>query len=274
MSHFIHHTLTLLIDAGMRVDYPTFRNIMLDENGLGCDKSGPIPLRTGLRVNIQQNPQLEFLMLFSMLDFYIDSKHPELEGNSFSQKCRKLPKECDLEIILMQLYRTAKIIRNALIHNQSAASFSSCYLAIDYTHNNRNFSLNISRSAYDDFRTAIVMYLRQDMGGGNYFQGIIRSVYDDMLAGVIDYNDEFGSKLEHCTSGLRLNRRLRERILNPHYEKASGILRFSIPNRGMTGYAAIDLLVIIDGAEYIVPHEALDKNQCITEAEIISNWKR
>jgi len=204
-------------------------------------------------VNIQHNPQLEFMMLFSMLDFYIDSKHPELEGNSFSQKCKKLPTDCDLDLILMQLYRIAKIIRNALIHNQSAASFSNSYLVIDYTHNNRTFSLKMSRIAYDDFRTAIVMYLRQDMGRGNYFLGIIRSVYDDILAGVINFNDELSNKLEHCSSGLRLNRRLRERILNPNYDKDSGLLRFSMPNRGMKGYEAIDLVVTIDGAKHIVP---------------------
>lgn len=270
---FICHTLMMLQDAGMSFGYPKICYITLNEEGKSMERSH-ISYIQGRQVSIEQNPQMKFLMLFTLLDFHVDASYPDLEGKSYRQKYLKIPSKGDYNLILRQLFRIAKVIRNALIHNPSSFTIANGNVSVNYIRDKQHFSLKMSREAFKDFHTAIVMYVKGDIGKGSYFLGIMRSVYESILFGITQFNDEFGCVLEKPMTGITIKQRGRQIVLHPVYETYGGALRFPSVACQISEWEGMDFYFIHNGTEYLVPREALDKNLSITEDNLIANWKR
>ena len=273
MSNFIYHTLTLLEDAGMHVRYPQIRHITLEEDGKSTMHSHH-SLIQGRRVSIEQNPQMKFLILFALLDFHVDSTYPGLVGKGYREKCENLPALGDFNLILRQLYRVAKVIRNSLVHNQSSFTVTNEIVSVDYAHGKHHFVLKISHDSFTSFHTAIVMYIKGDMGKGNYFLGLMRSLYGNIMAGITQFSDEFGSVLERPSSGIKMKRSVRQVVMNPPYEICGETLRFPIAEWETPDWEGMDIYIVKNGEEFIIPREALDDNLSITERDLIADWKR
>jgi hypothetical protein len=228
MNSFIHLTLMMLEDVGMFVRYPDVRQVTLDEDGKSTVHMS-FSSMVGTRVNIEQNQPMKFMIIFALLDFYVDTSHPGMEGLSFSQKYKHLPSHGDFELIFRQLFRMAKLIRNSLVHNSSSFGIGDGHLDVDYTFRGTNFCLNMSTEALIDFYTAIVMFIKGDLGKGDYFLGIMRAIYRNILAGTKRFSDESGSELEECSDGLEIKPYVREIFTNPSYEISKGVIRFTTP---------------------------------------------
>lgn len=273
MSVFIHHTLMMLEDAGMSIKYPEVRHVTLDEDGNG-KMHAYHSLIQGRRVSVEQNQQMKFLMLFTLLDFHVDASYPELEGKGYREKYESLPVQGDYNLILRQLFRVAKVIRNALVHNHSSFVISDGQISVDYKRGKHHFCLNMSWDAFKDFHSAIVMYVRGDMGKGSYFLGIMRSMYASVLAGITQFNDEFGSAFDQPTAGIKMKRHVRQIVLHPPYEICGDALRFPSAARQIAEWEGMDLYFVRSGEEFLVPREALDEDLSITEHDLIAGWKR
>jgi len=273
MSWFIHHTLMMLEDAGMSIRYPEIRRVTLDEQGKST-MHRHVSLMHGKRVSIEQNPQMKFMMLFALLDFYVDATYPDMEGKGYREKYKNLPAQGDFNLILRQLFRVAKVIRNALVHNLSSFAIADGHVNVDYKRGKEHFSLKMSMEAFTDFHTAIVMYIKGDMGKGNYFLGIMRSIYANILAGITHFNDEFGSTLEQLSAGIRMKPCVRQVVLHPPYETSGGVLRFAIAERQIPAWEGMDLYIVHNGEEFLIPREALDEDLSIAERDLIADWKR
>ncbi|WP_153117780.1 hypothetical protein [Rhodocyclus tenuis] len=273
MSWFIHHTLMLLEDAGMSIRYPEIRWFIPDEQGRGMTHMYA-SLVQGKRVSVEQNPQLKFMMLFALLDFHVDATHPDMEGKGYREKYESLPAQGDFNLILRQLFRVAKVIRNALVHNQSSFAISGGYVNVDYQRGKIHFSLKMSMDAFKYFHTAIVMYVKGDMGTGNYFLGIMRSIYVNILAGTTHFKDEFGNALEQPSSDIRIKPHVRLVVLRPPYETSGEVLRFAIAERQMPEWEGMDIYIVHNDEEFLIPREVLDEDLSIAERDLIANWKR
>lgn len=273
MSMFISHTLMMLKDAGMSIKYPKICYITLDENG-NSKMYIESNLIQGKRVNVEQNQQMKFLMLFTLLDFHVDASYPELEGKGYREKCESLPTQGDYNLILRQLFRVAKVIRNALVHNQSSFVISEGEISVNYCRGKYHFCLNMSWEEFQDFQTAIVMYVRGDMGKGSYFMGIMRAMYASILEGITQFNDEFGSALEQPTAGIKMKRHARKIVMHPPYETCDDALRFPNAVCETLEWEGLDLYIVRNDKEFLVPREALDENLSITEHDLIADWKR
>lgn len=228
----------------------------------------------GKRVSIEQNPQMKFMMLFALLDFYVDATYPDMEGKGYREKYKNLPAQGDFNLILRQLFRVAKVIRNALVHNLSSFAIADGHVNVDYKRGKEHFSLKMSMEAFTDFHTAIVMYIKGDMGKGNYFLGIMRAIYANILAGITHFNDEFGSTLEQLSAGIRMKPCVRQVVLHPPYETSGGVLRFAIAERQIPAWEGMDLYIVHNGEEFLIPREALDEDLSIAERDLIADWKR
>lgn len=273
MSMFIQHTLMMLEDAGMSIRYPEIRKVTLNEQGMSTIYSRHC-LMQGKRVSIEENPQMKFMMLFALLDFYVDATYPEMEGKGYREQYENLPTQGDFNLILSQLFRVAKVIRNALVHNLSSFAIDGAHVRVDYKRGKNHFSLKMSMKAFRDFHTAIIMYIKGDMGKGNYFLGIMRSIYAQILAGITHFNDEFGSSVEQPSGGIRMKPRVRQVVLHPPYETSSKAFRFAIAELQISAWEGMDLYIVHNGDEFLIPREALDENLSITERDLIANWKR
>lgn len=266
---FIHHSLMLLEDAGMSVGYPD-----IDWITQGGKQSSFISALQGRRVSIEQNQQLKLMMIFSLLDFHVDTMHPGMEGKSYRQKYMDLPVSGDYDLMLRELFRVAKMMRNALVHNPSSFSIANKHVNIDYTHGKTNFRVKMSLEALAGFYTAIVMYLKGDMGRGNYFLGIMRSIYSNMLLGIKVFNDDFDNALKVPSSGIKMKWHTRFVHSNPQHQISEGRIHILAPNRKLQPWEGLDFHITRNGDDFLIPREALSEDLSISELDLINNWKR
>lgn len=272
---FIDHTLKLLEDAGLSVRYPEVRHVMQEPGGtIRMHSCFFVDAASGRRASIEQNLQMKFMMVFGLLDFYLDSCHLGLEGKSFRQKYLCLPAQGDYDLMLRQLFRITKLIRNALIHNPSSFMSANGWLDVSYHFRGTEFSIKISHDALVYLQTAICMYVKGDMGKGSYFLGIMRSTYRNMVDGIQTFSDDIGGALEIPSHGVALQTIVREIHVNPRCETNGGRIRFLVPKRKKSAWEGWDFYVHRQGNEYLVPMEAMDEGFSMDEQILIRDWKR
>lgn len=263
----------LLEDAGMFIGYPEINWITRNEDGESTRHMRFSSIQ-GRRVSIEQSPHMKFMMIFSLLDFHVDTMHPGMEGKSYRQKYEDLPASGDYDLILRELFRVSKVIRNALVHNPSSFDIANGQVNIDYTRGKINFRMGMSMEALAGFYTAIVMYLKGDMGRGNYFLGIMRSIYSNVLMGIKVFNDEFGNALEKPSSGIKMKWHTRLVHSNPQHHVNEGRIRILHPDRKLQPWEGLDFHIKHNSDEFLIPLEALNEDLSISELDLVNNWKR
>jgi hypothetical protein len=271
-SSFIHHTLIMLEDIGMSIRYPDIRHVTINKDG-GINHYISACLMTGTRVSIEQNQQMKFMMMFTLLDFYIDSNYPDFEGKTFAQKYKDLPSENDFDLMLRELFRIAKVIRNSLVHNPSSFKIFDGKLDISYQFRGTDFVVKMSLDALSSFYTSLVMYTKGDLGKGDYFLGVMRSIYKRILDGVSCFSDEFSSELNTPPIGLKIKPYAREIIMNPEYVFKDSQIQIKIAERTAPEWQGSDFYIKHNGYEVLVPMEALGSDLMISETELLNKWK-
>ena len=271
MDPFVNHTLTMLEDMGMSIHYPGIRHITYEEDGTSEVRMSD-GINIGKHVNIEQSPKMKFMMIFTLLDFYIDSKYPNLEGMSFHRKYLELPSDKDDLLMIRELFRIAKIIRNSLVHNPSSFSASDTQLHVHYEYKKTKFELKITTQALHCFYTALVMYIKGDLGDGNYFLGIMRAIYHNLLSGLLSVSDEFGQHINKPQEGLQIKPYFREIIMNPKYRIENGQLTFLLVEEEHPKNLGNDIYLKYNNLDILVPIEALTSNYEISEKALITEW--
>lgn len=268
---FIHHSLMMLEDAGMTVGYPEIDRVTFDENG-NRKRHMSVSSRIGRRVSIEQNPHMKLLMMFALLDFHVDTTHPDMEGKSYRQKYEGLPFAGDYDLMLRELFRVAKLMRNALVHNPSSFEIADEHVNIGYTYGKTDFRLKMSTEALASFYTAIVMYLKGDIGRGNYFLGLMRSIYTDTLAGIKDFNDDLGNALLAPPLGIKMKSGNRLICSNLQHEISEGLVRIHAPDGKLQPREGMDFHVRHNGNDFLIPLEALNEDRMISESDLVAYW--
>jgi hypothetical protein len=262
----------LLEDAGMSVRYPDIHRITREADGTSSrliSRSG----MQGRRVSIEQNPQMKFMMMFALLDAHVDATDPALEGLTYRQKYQRMPAADDAAMMLRELFRLAKLIRNTLVHHPSAFRLETGQLRISYLHKNTAFELTMSDMALRHFYTALQMILRGDLGTGNYFDGTMRSLYAEVVHGIHAFSDDFGTALIAPPPGLRIRPHTRQLHLNPQHESRDGRVFFAAAAEPRPPWESMDFYLARAGRQYLVPMEALDSVHSIAEVVLLRDWQ-
>lgn len=280
MNSYLINGLNILTQSGMMIEYPNITNQILNQDNKHIyydeAKYGTEPL-----TSIESNPQLKFLILFSMLDYFIDVKYPDQIGKSFSNKYNGIKRVDDYTTMLSQIFRISKIIRNTLIHNPSLFVRGEKEISVQYEFKGTDILLKITYKAFQLLNTAIFMFVKGDLGKGNYFLGIMRSIYDNILSGILEYSDEFTKKTNKVNNikslllpkdNFQILYKEREVIHQPNYKKVDDFLIFSIDKVRLTHPEKVDLLLIHDNITYLLPFKALDSECKISESNLIENW--
>jgi hypothetical protein len=262
----------MLEDMGMPIRYPRIQHENPSDNGITDINMGFIG-RMGNRVSIEDNLKMKFIILFSILDLYIDTKNPELEGCSFSKKYTNLPSEIDEEIILRELFRFSKILRNALIHSPSSFEIKDDRIKVNYTFHKREFRTIIKLDSLNYFYLALIIFTKGDLGSGNYFIGMMRSIYSIFLDGIIDFSDEFEGSLKKPSDGLKIG--LSHRVITTNFEHKSNnnVIEITYNNKVSHEYKNIDFIFDINEVIYLVPIEALDTDLKIKKIDLLKDWE-
>jgi hypothetical protein len=263
----------MLEDLGMTDKYPHLTYDNLSNDGNSNINLYPSCI-SGNRVHIEQNQKIKFIMLFTVLDSYIDATHPDLESLSFSKKYKALPNRNDSEVILRELFRFSKVIRNALVHNPSSFNMIKGYLNVNYEFKDTSFRAEISCDSLNYFYTALIMFTKGDLGRGNYFIGMVRFAYNSFLTGIRYFSDEFEDKLAFTSDNLRIRLDNRTIVKNAsyHFEDENLIINYNLPEKS-SGNSNVDFVIELDSCIFLVPIESLGKGLKINKLDLLNNWK-
>lgn len=120
------------------------------------------------------------------------------------------------------------------------------------------------------FNSIIYLFLSEKYDG-EYFYGLLRSMYLDLRTEILNLQDEFGSSLNYTSQGIMLNYSIRTTLLNPTYtNKNHKIIFQNISNVNNLGI--LDLFIKNDNKIYLIPSEALDESNSVPLEEIREKW--
>lgn len=262
---FITSTLMLLEDAGLLLNRPHITTIELHEDGKRSETAYYTAL-SGRRVTIESNHHAKFLLLFAMLDFYIDTKHPSLEGNSYFFKYKHLPEDNDFHLIFKELFRIAKLIRNTLVHSSSNFIFQDKKLNINYNFKRITYSLRIPTISLDDLYTLIVMFIERDNVNSEYFIRLSRYIYRELINNIELFSDEISCNLKQPREALTLLPYQRYRVPNAKYEVNDTVFKITESKnikKHIQPHQSYDFCVLLNNVNYIIPLEVLDDDLSI-----------
>ena len=260
-QQFANQIIGLIKGSDMLIHEPEWREVFLNENG-GTTHKMNLSDSLYKKTEIKNNEVLLVMLLFSMLDAYVDATYPTLEGESFAYKYRNLSSSNDTEIIIREVYRILKILRNASIHSRSnvqRTSNNELYTQYSRTMHNRitNFELKISQMGLELIGTFIMIIItfNQLNRSDSYKLALLRTFYDDIQKEILTISDEFGiDNLSSISEELRLKRGSRFMIMNPRFTKET---EFKIEKLNVSDmekeFADYEYIVSIDETQkYIV----------------------
>lgn len=131
----------------------------------------------------------------------------------------------------------------------------------------------MSDTALRHFYTALQMVLRGDLGTGNYFDGIMRSLYAEIMHGIHAFFDDLAKALIAPPPGLRIELYTRQLHLNPMHENCDGRVFFAAAAEPRPAWESMDFYLARAGKQYLVPVEALDSAHSIAEAVLLRDWQ-
>lgn len=272
-NEYIDKTLKFIKKSDLRLRFTNYRDVNLLPNGNQQIKMSSF---SSLSLNeISGNRLLAQMVIFSLIDSFIDFKYPSLEGLSFKKRYNNLPSSNDGEIIFKEAFRLLKIMRNAFIHSRSSISTPNNDMHIQYQFKNTTFKLQCSSEAIEWMHSFLILYISRNGVGSAYVDAIWRSYYDKFIAGIQDFSDEFMMPLQSISPGIRLKIVVRYRINNPEYHVSDdGAFKFNkyIVDCGYERFYGADYLFERQGHQFIIPDEALDDYGRISSAAI-EEWE-
>jgi hypothetical protein len=210
-------------------------------------------------------------LYFMVLDSYIDSLFPEMEGTSFRNKYDHLPKNNNTEIMFSQLYRVLKLYRNATVHNTHGIIITKDFLKIKYNHKQNKYLFIITHKGIEVIEDMILcfFYYESTNYSSFYKEYLYYSFFDDILKEIKEYNDEYANIL--TINSKKINRIERFNCHSVEYNVFGDVIIFNIPDKLIKerNYA-IDINIIFDEEKFIIPSEVIDNSKQMKIKELIN----
>lgn len=265
-------TLKLLEGSDIRLRFPETTVLELGNNG---EKTIKMYLFDRMVVVTPLEGNIVFLVMlyFTVVDAYIDTINPLLEGESFSKRYRGLAGRNDKQIILSQVYRILKVLRNSATHSRNTICLHHGVVTVSYQFKGTQFKLSVSQSGFELIGT-VVTYLATDQRQSEaYTEALIRTFYEDIRREVIVIEDEFGASLEPISRGVKLKRGRRIKVENPTISSNNVSIKFNVPSLhpAEQEFSNYDFPLSINGVNYLIPAEVLDQNGKIHRDQLI-HW--
>ena len=265
---FIEQTLRILEHIDLSIHFPEIYDVMMEDG----KRRMYVVLEGGSGgLRIRDNFVLQSMIFFGLMDAHLDIRNPELEGNSFADKYKKLSDADDSGIMAREIYRLLRILRNAAIHSRTAISLDE--RNIEATTNDSK--LNLRTSGLGLIYTFVLLLIQRNNYGDEYKTSLLRTYYDDIRQAIVLLEDKTGSHLADTSAGPRLKRIVRYRVQNAVFQEDGDnqILRIKKYTVKAPEAAARDYeyIVNMNNSCYLIPNEVLDETGRI-KLEDIKKW--
>lgn len=219
LKNFVAQTINLLKRSDITIRSTEFREVTFEDSDNNTHTVNISVSDCFNATSLADNLILQVMIFFSVLDAKIDIMFPDLQGESFRKKYQKIPKTDDNLIILSQIFRIFKILRNASVHSMNAITINDNVINVSYSFGNTNYELEINKPGLELLYTLVLDFIDPVVLNEKYSAGLRRTLYDDLKGHIHKLSDEFGhTGLENISSGLRLKRIVRYQVTNPTYE--------------------------------------------------------
>ncbi|PHV69789.1 hypothetical protein CS063_13810 [Sporanaerobium hydrogeniformans] len=221
-------------------------------------------------IDLQSNPILANLCVFSMFDMNIDIIYPTAEGKSFKAKYDLIECDDNIGIITKAFYRIFKVIRNAMTHSIDSIKMEQGNNIIDYTFKGTKFYLEISDKSLVELYTATIILLDSKISekrGSKFKEGILSYYYNQIIEN-ITIKDDISQSNGFTQLIYELDPR-REIVVNAVYSIEGN--KIKIKNAELDNTEKRDFVIKYNDKCYIIPLEVLEEN-CINIGNLLE-WE-
>lgn len=261
LQNFISQTSKFIVESGIEILYPIEEASKISYSTDGTQHLHMTLVDVfGEQQTLSENTLLQSIIVFSLLDVYVDGKYPNLEGNTFKYKYENLPSNTDEELILKNVYRIFKTLRNSIVHNVSSATINNGNIHISYNFRNTTFELECDDKSMLYLYTLVYM-ITNDLASSYREKSYLRTFYS-LLSSNIRLLDEISTGLDSLQDNFIFNSlyRLEINLTEDYFELLNGNLvlknDYLKGKRSQPGSRA-DVSVNLNNQNYLIPEEAL-----------------
>jgi len=267
-NEFIEQTLKILKYTDISIRFPEIRNVTLegDKRTMHMFLEGS---SGGLR--IKDNFILQVMIFFGLIDAHIDLHNPDMEGAGFLTKYKKLSAGNDYSIMIKEIFRLLRILRNSAIHSRTAISVDNNKIeaATD------DSKLHLRIAGLELIYTFVMLLIKESNSSEEHKTSLLRTYFDDIRKAIILLQDPLGNNFADISKAPRLKRGVRYRVQNPVY-KIDGVsqtllIKKHVLKDSEAEYADYEYVLKIDNTSYLIPNEILDGSGKIG-LEDIKEW--
>lgn len=224
----------------------------------------PLPLRKNLVLSLS--------ILFSLVDAYVDLKHPDLVNYCFKDKAKRLPNTEKTEACFKECYSVLRVLRNACIHSKDDLVYHNEVLSYEETTKKENDRIVIREEGIDYLTTFFRRVIGNDFG--NNFTSTHKKIFTVALYNKIKESiKDFTRPLQNIKNPEpfgSMEWSVRYYFKNPDFEKKSDD-SFEITEKPIQHYPT-DYLINFQNNQYLIPSEILSDSPIITLEEA-KEWK-
>ncbi|MFP9528423.1 hypothetical protein [Pectobacterium brasiliense] len=275
MSKNLSYMLNFLYQIKNHPDILSYRKVELSEDyGASLGDFRPIMLSIGSDNRMSANRVIMDLCLFMLIDALIDRDNPDLIGEDFTTKYKKINAEKTHTFIQKECFRLIRLIRNAIVHDNEGISFEDEFkkikedeAGIPTVQDTRKMLVNLKSKKKDEkldmyllgkeYLDFIIWFLVFEQNPQGYSLLILKSAYNKLISNINSISDRMGDSINECpfnSSSVLLKGFHRYVIFNAFITEGDEDVRIKIKE-----YCSpcCDYYWEIDTDVYLIPLEAL-----------------
>ncbi|HIB5679185.1 TPA: hypothetical protein ACWXAY_003408 [Klebsiella pneumoniae] len=216
MSKNLSYMLNFLYQIKNHPDILSYRKVELsDDYGASLGDFRPIQIGIGPDNRMSANRVVIDLCLFMLIDALIDRDNPDLIGEDFITKYKKLDTETTHLFIQKECFRLIRLIRNAIVHDNEAITFEGEYkkikedeVGIPTYQDTRKMLVNLKGKKKDEkldmyllgkeYLNFIIWFLVFEQVPQGYSLLILKSAYNKLLLNINSISDRMGDSIKGC----------------------------------------------------------------------------
>lgn len=280
MSKNLSYMLDFLYQLKNHPDIISYKKVELSNDyGASLGDFRPIMLSIGCDSRMTANRVVMDLCLFMLLDALIDRDNPDLVGEDFITKYKKLNDDKECSLIKKECFRLFRLIRNAVVHDNEGVRFEGEYkkvgedkMGLEFYEDTRKMIVNLRSKRKDEtlelyllgkeYLNFIIWFLVFEQNPEGYSLLILKSAYRKLLKNITFISDRMGDSINDYTSvssEVVLKGFNRFIFFNAIIKDVNGIVRVKVKDYYSP---CCDYYWELNSDVYLIPLEALvvDKN--------------
>lgn len=228
------------------------------------------------RTELNNNPEITCLIMFTLLDTFLEKKYSIEPGINFKQKYKKLSTPTNINIIEKECYRLIRLMRNIYVHGIMSVSHGDVY-KFNQFQKNKLFRIDITPEKIHLLYTIIILLINDKnfLKTKGHYGNIIATYYSELKEYVDkngNFSDDFSTSLLSILSFTELKTSVRYLYENTDYTENINKINILSKHTLESESFSIDFSIKYKGEKYLIPNEILDINNSILISDL-QKWK-